>query len=289
MRRSVLIATPSLDGERVEQAKLAVQCGMLECSGLGWDGEAHIHARDSLICQARNILLGKFIASNHTDMVWLDADVGFGPGALTRIMHHNVDFVAVPPRLKSEPEAYPVRWMPDGGQWVDPATGLRKADAVPFGFVRITRSCAERMVEAYRDKWFMVGYCSHKNWCVFDTDFRDHQYWGEDFVFCQRWRALGGDVWVDAEIPTTHVDVGNKHIYSGHLGNWLRANRPKPHAVDEVAATIDSDGAAALAKARAMLGGQRPMGDESNAPPVPKFVLGPEYARLFADALGDAP
>lgn len=293
MERRILIGTPSINGRRKKASEVAVQCAMLEASGLHWDCEDFIRACDSVISNSRNVLFGKFMAGNYTDMLWLDSDVGIGPGCFTRLMQHPVDFVAAVPRTKYPVERYPVRWLADMGQHVDPAHGLRQAEGVPFGCVRITRAVGEKMVEAHKHLSYRVGDADHPNWCIFDHVFRDGQYWGEDFVFCQRWRALGGAVWVDAEIPTTHVRRKGES-YSGHLGNWLRANRLIPHGVAEVAAKLSQpnpDGADLLAKSRKLIAGAKTIVEIANERPQPRLMLVPspgvDYGKLFADALGE--
>jgi hypothetical protein len=41
----------------------------------------------------------------------------------------------------------------------------------------------------------------------------------EDYAFCQRWRDIGGKVYLDVNIPMGHV--GPK-MYHGCLGEWAK-------------------------------------------------------------------
>lgn len=46
---------------------------------------------------------------------------------------------------------------------------------------------------------------------------------GEDFAFCDRWRALGGEVWVDLTEGVNHVGSYK------HLGrDWVERYKPGP-------------------------------------------------------------
>ena len=50
------------------------------------------------------------------------------------------------------------------------------------------------------------------------------KFWGEDMDFCNRWRAIGGRIWLDTNIKFQHA--GRKTWEANYL-DFLRAN----HAV----------------------------------------------------------
>jgi hypothetical protein len=39
----------------------------------------------------------------------------------------------------------------------------------------------------------------------FDTAVRENRYYSEDWTFCENWRDLGGDVWVDKRVLLRHT------------------------------------------------------------------------------------
>ena len=41
----------------------------------------------------------------------------------------------------------------------------------------------------------------------FDTDVREGRYYSEDWTFCENWRDLGGEVWVDKRVLLKHTGV----------------------------------------------------------------------------------
>ena len=58
---------------------------------------------------------------------------------------------------------------------------------------------------------------------LFDDAVVDNQYEGEDFAFCRRWRALGGEVWVDMLSPINHTGL---HTFAGRVGKdfgWVES------------------------------------------------------------------
>ena len=49
----------------------------------------------------------------------------------------------------------------------------------------------------------------------------------EDYAFCQRWRDLGGKVFLDASIAMAHI--GTK-AFEGRLGDWIDKKKPDEQA-----------------------------------------------------------
>jgi hypothetical protein len=39
----------------------------------------------------------------------------------------------------------------------------------------------------------------------FDTAVRENRYYSEDWTFCENWRDMGGQVWVDKRVLLRHV------------------------------------------------------------------------------------
>jgi hypothetical protein len=224
MKRKVFLAIPCLQKRFCDQTEMAIQLLAMECAGLGYEFEQFRWCGDSIVAHARNVCMAKFFKSDATDLFFLDSDVACGPGVFSRILNHRVDFVAGIYRTKTEPEKYAVRWAVEPGEklYPDEKTGLLAANGVPFGFVRITREAINAMVKFYADLWFM----SHierklKCWALFDNTLVNHEFEGEDFAFCRRWREMGGKVWVDPELPLVHV-ANDGTRYHGHLGEFLR-------------------------------------------------------------------
>ncbi len=183
---------------------------------------------DSLISHARNVCIAKFLQTDATDLFFLDADVGAGVGAFTRLLTHRVDMVAGVYRTKNSEENYPVRWK-EGPRVIDERTGLLPAEGVPFGFVRISREMIQFLVERYAEDWFYTPMMPDvKVPLLFNTAVANRQFWGEDFYFCNLVRQTGHMIWVDPDVPLRHVGeeiVGDERkpkVYEGHLGNYLR-------------------------------------------------------------------
>ena len=227
-QRHVFVAIPTLNGKLKRHTEAALTCAEIEASGLGWKMQRFYWSQDSIIEHARNVLVAKFRQTDCTDMLCVDSDVAWGPGVFTKLMLHNVDLVAGAYRTKNEIEKYMVRTFPDVLAHIDEATGLLEVETVPAGFLRLTRACVERMVDAHQDEWFFAANCADlKIHRLFAISLQGHSLVGEDFLFCKRWRAIGGKVWVDTTLPMHHI--GRKGaMFTGTYGDFLRRHNAVP-------------------------------------------------------------
>jgi hypothetical protein len=186
---------------------------------------------DSLLPHARNTLLAHFLTTECTDLVFVDADVAWEePETLVRLLSHDVDFVAGVYRHKRDPESYPINWLPKPELWADPATGLLEVADVPMGFTRMRRAMVQKIFDAYS----MKAYRHHSApdlecRAVFELEWNPCGFFGEDFVFCKRWRDLGGKVWIDPDLTLTHVGL---KTFDGNIGKWLKSQIPAKEAAE---------------------------------------------------------
>jgi len=203
----------------------------------------------SLITRARNEALVQFLSSpSLTHVIWIDADVGFEPDAVFRLLLADKDVIAgaypqkrfwavpndVSEKLTPSERAaaqlrYPVNGSrPDGSMLpldVD-GDGLLEVAEAPTGFMCIKRGVLERMIEAYPNLKYVPdgppnpakeAHCYR----FFDVmvEPETNRYLSEDFAFCRRWRDIGGAVFIDSTARLRHVGT---HVYHGDFGTTLR-------------------------------------------------------------------
>jgi hypothetical protein len=178
-------------------------------------------AGNAMIAHSRSLFCALFLESEATDMVFIDHDVTWEPGAMVRLMEHPVEMVAGIYPKRSDPIGFNVRYMQDQKEiWADPATGLIEVEGVPAGFFRISRTALEKMVVAYPEKRFTDRHPKKGfAWALFDNIHEGDAYFGEDYSFCRRYRQIGGRVWADPSIEMGHI--GNKK-FVGRWGDWLK-------------------------------------------------------------------
>lgn len=171
---------------------------------------------------ARAVAVASFMESGATHLVHVDNDVCWQAGALLQLVDAGADMVGGVYPKRADPIEYPVRFIPDRAElWADPVTGLLEVEALPGGFVCVTRNLIERMISAYPESRFKsTRYGSDGDlYALYEPMFIDGRRMGEDYAFCRRWRDIGGKVWADPEIHMAHI--GPK-AFIGHMGNWLR-------------------------------------------------------------------
>ncbi len=177
---------------------------------------------NALLADGRAVIVAKFLASDGTDLVFVDSDVIWERGALVRLVDHPVECVAGIYPQRKDPITYAMQWLPGEELWSD-ENGLIEVAGVPAGFLRLSRSMLEKMIAAYPETEFYVETLDdHKAYALFDP-WRDGVIkYGEDYSFCRRWREIGGKVFIDPEILMGHV--GYK-TFMGSIGEWLRSSR----------------------------------------------------------------
>lgn len=174
---------------------------------------------NAMIAHARDMALAQFLASDGTDLIFIDDDVIWEPGALPKLIDHEAEFVAGLYPQRKDPLNFCVRWKQQPEIWSNSA-GLIAVDGVPAGFMRLRRSVVEKMVAAYPNKRFDDPNAPDGHaYALFDNIHEGTAYWGEDFSFCKRWLDIGGEIFVDPEIRLGHV--GYK-TFVGSLADWLR-------------------------------------------------------------------
>lgn len=175
---------------------------------------------NALIADSRSIIATKFFEESDCDqLIFVDNDVSWEAGALLKLIDAPEDLVAGIYPKRRDPIEYPVHYLEKKELWANPDTGLLEVKAVPTGFMKISRGCIAKLIEAYPESHRYEADSEKRFYPLFDHIFEDDYKWGEDYSFCIRWRKIGGKVWIDPEILMGHT--GHK-MFQGHLGNWLK-------------------------------------------------------------------
>jgi hypothetical protein len=226
VHRRVIVSIPCYDGapSHITQSSFLRSRDLANSLGIALD--INMRVSDSSITRARDIMFSEFLDRwpEATDMVFIDADIGWEADGLMRLLAHPVDLVGGAYRSRGDPEVYVLRSLENELQR-DRNTGLMAVEGVPTGFMRITRRAAVKLAEAYKDDWYTdptaPGLTIRQ---MFEFQVRDHRLYSEDYNFCRRWRALGETCWVDPDQTLHHMGM---KVFSGTLMRWLEATAPK--------------------------------------------------------------
>jgi hypothetical protein len=171
---------------------------------------------ESLIPRGRNGIVSHFLASGCDRLFFIDADIGFDAQQVLRILAHDRDVVAGMYRKKQlETVDFAVNWIPSADCTAarDVETGAIEARHVATGFLCIKRHVIETMCHAYPHLRYRAtqgeragGQLPEFGHALFATyiDPVTLEDLSEDWAFCARWRALGGQVWADPGVILDH-------------------------------------------------------------------------------------
>jgi hypothetical protein len=84
----------------------------------------------------------------------------------------------------------------------------------------MTRAACERITDAYAHRWYVNNAIDIEGqFQIFEIGPGPNRlYLSEDYALVQKWRELGGRVWVDPTIKLSHTGI---RTWKGDYGSWL--------------------------------------------------------------------
>jgi hypothetical protein len=185
---------------------------------------------DALITRARASLISQFLDdATATHLLFVDADIGFEPEQVVRLIECGADMcAAVYPvkridweKVKStietarpNPAAAALKYVfeVEDANAVTEKGGFVKVRYAGTGFLMTRRDALERMCARYpqlqykRDHSMDAAVASDNRFALFECMIAaDGTYLSEDFAFCKRWTDMGGEIWADLDSKLSHV------------------------------------------------------------------------------------
>jgi hypothetical protein len=185
---------------------------------------------DALITRARASLISQFLDDpSATHLLFIDADIGFEPDQVLRLIECGADMcAAIYPikridwdkvrntietgRSNAAAAALSYVFEVDNPNAVTAAGGFVKVRYAGTGFLMIRRHALERMCAQYpqlkykRDHSIDALTASDNRFALFECMIADDgTYLSEDFAFCKRWTDMGGEIWADLASKLRHV------------------------------------------------------------------------------------
>lgn len=173
---------------------------------------------DSFIARCRNRLVTRFLEDERfSHLIWIDADLGFEPEAVMRLVmsgRHVVGAAYPYKRLFWETGAttlpkllrYPIV-MKDGAAVDD--CGFLEVELMAGGFQCIRREALEDMADHYPElKYFSDMPDAPEGeleYGFYDTFREGSHALTEDYAFQRRWQTIGGKVFLDVHAKVRHV------------------------------------------------------------------------------------
>ena len=225
--KKIWVAIPTLSGEVYAQHAHSVNVEIYDAINKQIPLVATYHIGDSLIHRCRNLMVMKFLASDFTELVMVDADVAFEPGALCKLASHPVDIVGAAYPFKTDEMGFPVRWLNNDLLYSD-ENGLLEVYAMPTGCLRISRKAIEAMIAKFPELEYAEAKAPQgKAYALFDFVRQNGIMYGEDYVFCALAKEAGYKIYCDPDVKLEHI---GPQRHQGHLGEWLKS-RNDPFSV----------------------------------------------------------
>jgi hypothetical protein len=184
---------------------------------------------DALITRARASLLSQFLDDpSATHLLFIDADIGFEPDQVVRLIECGADMCAAVYPIKridwqrmknalSGAQPNPAASLQYALEVEDPNavianSGFIKVRYAGTGFLMIRRAALERMCAHYpqlrykHDHSIDAATESDNRFALFECAIADDgTYLSEDFAFCKRWTDMGGEIWADLNSRLHHI------------------------------------------------------------------------------------
>lgn len=229
---SIMIATPIADGKPEAEyvGSLLGTALMLNQKNIPFTWV--VESGNADIVAARAELLGTFLESGFSHLLMIDADMGWDSAAVARLLYARKDFVAVAGRRKRDSPTYALNPLSRDGKFADIRMEEDSASCevleVGMAFVLLTRACAERMVEGHPDLRYFNASGAQRCAVFSPMITEERHYKAEDYAFCRRWRALGGQIHVCPDISLKHI--GKKSWEGAWSSIWEQAKDFQPAA-----------------------------------------------------------
>lgn len=217
--RKLFIAIPAYDFK--VSLKLAISLARFSQEALKYGIEIQIGSicGCSVVSRARNLLVKDLMESDCTDLLFIDADINFDADDVFRLLAWTSDpkkgIVAGVPRTRKTNKVYIATLDQDADGLTMNGMGLVRATRVATAFMMVRREVFEKLIAAHPEWTYFDDNSGRQLNAVFDFKVTPGGYIGEDFLFCDRTRELGYEVWIDPTIKLGHMGVQE---YEGDFG-----------------------------------------------------------------------
>ena len=216
---------------------------------------------ESLITRARNYLVDEFLRSGFTHLLFIDSDIHYQPQDIVALMALDKDVIGGPYPKKSinwgnvaqaarnNPNLEPKELEGLVGEYVfNVVKGTQQFQVteplevleIGTGHMMVKRHVFEKMQESFPNIKYKPDHVGQANFdgsryihAYFDTviDTKDsitgggtERYLSEDYMFCQMWRKIGGQIFLCPWMKTQHIgtyaftgDMPKVAQYTGRL------------------------------------------------------------------------
>lgn len=173
----------------------------LNATGLAHDWL--IRWNESLVHRARMGMTAEFMKTDHSHMMWLDADIEYTPEDVAKVWNLDADIGVGVYRMKTDDSMF-AAWV--DGKLVtdlDQFDGPIEVDYAGTGFMMIKREVIEKLskkVPHYENEYPKIA-------ALYQTPIRHGTLLSEDYFFCDLARQHGYKIIMDPSVRLSHWGV----------------------------------------------------------------------------------
>ena len=273
----VHICMPCYGGQLTESTFMSYIKWSNTARQLGLDWTVETMTNESLISRARNTLVSKFLFTKEsTHLMFVDADIGWEPWHLLVMLDAQKDVIGGLYPMKSLPIKWCVNGIP-GQPEPAPEDSLIEVSKTGTGFMLIKRDVFEKLdahpaTKPFKNDIGLDPALDPYMKTYFDTAVREGRYYSEDWTFCENWRDIGGQVWVD------------KRVLLRHTGTYTFAHDAQEKLVQDFAAMTNAPTNSTVAVPMAPQGGHDVPTAVLEAEPVSTVVASNKKSKKVANS-----
>ena len=175
-------------------------------AGLNWSLDTMVN--ESLVTRARNNLMAKMMTNTvATHFMFIDADIRFQPESILQMIACDKEVIGGLYPKKALPVNYVINLKTETKIQGDIFT----VDTTGTGFLLFKRDVYVKLIAAHPETKYVDDVGLGKQYepmmySIFDVEI-DHKghYLSEDWLFCRRWQAIGGEIWVHSKVLLNHI------------------------------------------------------------------------------------
>ena len=273
----VHICMPCYGGQLTESTFMSYIKWSNTARQLGLDWTVETMTNESLISRARNTLVSKFLFTKEsTHLMFVDADIGWEPWHLLVMLDAQKDVIGGLYPMKSLPIKWCVNGIP-GQPEPAPEDNLIEVSKTGTGFMLIKRDVFEKLdahpaTKPFKNDIGLDPALDPYMKTYFDTAVREGRYYSEDWTFCENWRDIGGQVWVD------------KRVLLRHTGTYTFAHDAQEKLVQDFAAMTNTPTNTSAAVPMSPQGGHEVPEEVLQAEPVAEVVASSKKSKKVANS-----
>lgn len=250
-KNSIFVATPMYGGQCFGMYTKSALDLQACCAQYGVQVKFSFIFNESLITRARNYLVDEFLRSDMTHLLFIDADIHFDPRDVIALLalkkevigapypKKSIKWGAVQEAIKRNPDLPISELEKVAGDFVfNPVPGTEKFSIgdpikvleIGTGFMLVERHVFEKFEKQYPNLRYKPDHVGQANFdgsryihAYFDTVIDSlanggrgsDRYLSEDYMFCQWWRNMGGEIWLCPWMKTHHI---GSYAFTGDMG-----------------------------------------------------------------------